>query len=67
MRYKLDSNGFIKYVLWGCYTGGCAEYTGAVPSGYSDLVDWADNACINAYYLDENGNKRTKLVWTAQR
>ena len=56
MRYKLDSNGFIKYVLFGCYTGGCAEYTGAVPSGYSDLADWANNACINAYYLDENGN-----------
>lgn len=63
MRYKLDSNGFIKYVLFGCYTGGCAEYTGAVPSGYSDLVDWANNACINAYYLDENGN----LVLDVQR
>lgn len=63
MRYKLDSNGFIKYVLFGCYTGGCAEYTGAVPSGYSDLADWANNACINAYYLDENGN----LMLDAQR
>lgn len=56
MRYTLDNNGYIKTVAWGCMTGNCAEYTGAVPSGYSSLVDWADNACINAYYLDENGN-----------
>ena len=63
MRYKLDLNGFIKYVLFGCYAGDCAEYTGEVPSGYSSLVDWADNAIINAYYLDENGN----LVLDAQR
>ena len=63
MRYKLDSNGFVKYVLFGCYTGNCAEYTGAVPSGYSDLTDWANNACINAYYLDENGD----LVLDVQR
>ena len=63
MRYKLDSNGFIQYVLFGCYSGNCAEYTGAVPSGYSSLTDWAENACINAYYLDEKGN----LVLDAQR
>ena len=63
MRYKLDSNGYIQYVLFGCYSGTCAEYTGEVPSGYSSLVDWADKACINAYYLDENGN----LVLDAQR
>ena len=63
MRYKLDSNGFIQYVLFGCYSGNCAEYTGAVPSGYSSLTDWADNACVNAYYLDENGD----LMLDAQR
>ncbi len=63
MRYTLDNNGYIKTVAWGCMTGNCAEYTGAVPSGYSSLVDWADNACINAYYLDENGN----LVLDAQK
>lgn len=63
MRYKLDSNGFIKYVLFGCYSGEGAEYSGTVPAGYDSLVDWADNAIINAYHLDENGN----LMLDAQR
>lgn len=56
MRFELDDNGYVITVLWGCYTGLCLEYTGAIPDGYSSLVEWADNACINAYYLDDNGN-----------
>jgi hypothetical protein len=56
MRYELDQDGYIKTVLWGCITGTCAEYTGEVPTGYSSLIEWADNACVNAYYLDESGN-----------
>lgn len=56
MRYKLDSNGYVQVVMWGCHTGLCSEYTGEVPTGFSSLVEWADKACINAYYLDENGN-----------
>lgn len=56
MRFELDDNGYVKTVLWGCYTGECAEYTGEVPDGYSTLLEWADNAYINAYYLDSNGN-----------
>lgn len=56
MRYTLDNNGYIKTVAWGCMTGNCAEYTGEIPAGYTSLPDWADRACINAYYLDENGN-----------
>lgn len=63
MRYTLDNNGYIKTVAWGCMTGNCAEYTGEVPAGYSSLPEWADRACINAYYLDENGN----LVLDADR
>lgn len=55
MRIEFD-NGYVKTVLFGCYIGTCAEYTGAVPDGYSTLVDWADNACINAYHLDSSGN-----------
>lgn len=55
MRYTLDENGYVKCVLWGCMSGDCQEYTGEVPAGYSSLADWAENACINAYYI-ENGN-----------
>ena len=56
MRYKLDVNGYVLAVFWGCYTGTCAEYTGEVPAGYSSLIEWADNALINAYYIDGSGN-----------
>jgi len=51
MRYRLDANGYVESVFWGCYSNGCAEYTGTVPYGYTDLVDWSENALINAYYL----------------
>lgn len=56
MRYELDSNGYVTTLVWGCNTGTCAEYTGEIPTGYSSLKEWADNACINAYHLDSNGN-----------
>ncbi len=51
MRYKLDSNGYISSVAFGCSLGNCKEYTGTVPAGYSSLADWSENACINAYYI----------------
>ena len=58
MRYELDANGYILAVYFGCYsgTGKCKEYTGIVPSGYTDLNDWSEKTLINAYYIDENGN-----------
>lgn len=56
MRYRLDANGYVESVFWGCYSNGCAEYTGTVPYGYTDLNDWSTNALINAYYIDEKGN-----------
>ena len=56
MRYRLDANGYVESVFWGCYSNGCAEYTGTIPNGYTDLNDWSENALINAYYIDENGN-----------
>ena len=56
MRFELDSYGYVTTVLWGCNTGICLEYKGEVPYGYISLKDWADNAWINAYYLDDNGN-----------
>ena len=55
MRYRLDANGYVESVFWGCYSNGCAEYTGTIPNGYTDLNDWSENALINAYYL-VNGN-----------
>ena len=58
MRYELDANGYVLAVYFGCYsgTGQCAEYTGTIPNGYTDLNDWSENALINAYYIYENGN-----------
>lgn len=56
MRIKLDANGYVLNVYWGCHSGNCTEYTGRTPYGYSDLNDWSENAFINAYYLNENGD-----------
>lgn len=56
MRYELDANGYIKTVAFGCITEECNEYTGTVPTGYSSLLEWSENACINAYYIDSSGN-----------
>lgn len=62
MRYTLDINGYVDCVFWGCYDNACTEYNGKVPSGYTSLTDWADNALINAYYIS-NGN----LILDAER
>lgn len=44
MRYIADSNNYLLEVSFGadimCNDKTCTEYTGAVPSGYSSLVDW---------------------------
>ena len=44
MRYITNANGYVVTVSFGgdveCDWGGCMEYTGAVPSGYSSLEDW---------------------------
>lgn len=63
MKYKLDINGYVCLVLWGSNSGDCQEYTGEIPAGYTSLVSWAENAVINAYYIDSNGN----LVLDTQR
>lgn len=55
MKYTLDQDGYVETALWGCSVAGSAEYTGKVPDGYASLTDWAERACINAYYL-EDGN-----------
>ena len=56
LRYKLDWNGYVSAVAFGCYLDNCAEYKGEIPIGYSSLDEWATNACVNAYYLDSSGN-----------
>lgn len=56
MRYKLDNAGYVCAVSFGCYLDNCTEYTGAVPTGYNNLDEWATYACIQAYYIDEKGN-----------
>ena len=56
MRYELDANGYVLHTYFGGYSGNCTEYTGTVPNGYTDLIDWSENAIINAYYIDEDGN-----------
>lgn len=48
--------GYVCCVLFGCMSGSCFEYTGAIPSGYSSYEDWADNAKVQAYYLNAYGN-----------
>ena len=56
MRYKLDASGYIRAVSFGCDIDGGIEYIGAIPSGYKTLDDWATDSCIQAYYIDVNGN-----------
>lgn len=56
MRYKLDESGYVSAVAFGCYLDNCTEYTGAVPTGYSNLDEWATYSCIQAYYIDPSGN-----------
>jgi len=56
MKYKLDNAGYVCAVSFGCYLDNCAEYKGAVPTGYNNLDEWATYACIQAYYIDSDGD-----------
>lgn len=56
MHIEIDNQGYVTYVLFGCITGSCFEYTGNVPAGYSSYEDWANNAKVQAYYLNDYGN-----------
>lgn len=44
MRYTSTGDGYVQSVSFGaavtCDGATCTEYTGPVPSGYSDLMDW---------------------------
>lgn len=59
MHFEFDGQGYVKTILYGCYTGQCIEYTGLVPNEpeqYADIDDWADRAKTQAYYLNSQGN-----------
>ena len=51
MRYELDENGYVLNAFWGCYSENSQEYTGTIPSGYSNLKEWSEKAIINAYFF----------------
>lgn len=49
MRYIANDRGYLLEVSFGatiyCNGRGCTEYTGGVPDGYADLVDWFGQEC----------------------
>lgn len=53
MRYITDDNGYVLQVSFGAMITGtdcsCTEYTGSVPAGYSNLVDWATEEAETLY------------------
>ena len=54
MRYILDDNGYIEAVSctpFNCKDKSCKEYTGAIPTDYNSIEEWATTANIRAYYL----------------
>ena len=59
MRYILDSEGYVEEVAFGgdVVRDGktCTEYTGNIPEGYENLLDWSVTANIRAYkVVDKN-------------
>lgn len=78
MRYILTDDGYIDEISFGnpleCKNKNCIEYTGSIPTGYTSLEEWSENANIQAYKV-ENGNlvyyqaKATELqtLWNNQR
>lgn len=53
MRYIANSNGYLLEISFGamieCNGKSCTEYTGGVPSGYSNLPDWATKEADKLY------------------
>ena len=53
MRYIADDNGYLLEVSFGamiyCNGRGCTEYTGPVPTGYTDLIEWFTEECDKLY------------------
>ena len=58
MRYILNNEGYVETVSFAnpiVCNGSCTEYTGTTPTGYSSLLEWSENAVIQAYKIT-NGN-----------
>lgn len=54
MRYILDSDGYVEELSCNeieCNNKTCTEYTGTIPSGYTSLIEWVENANIRAYKI----------------
>lgn len=51
MRYELCENGYINKVFFGCHSGTCTLYEGAIPDGYETIEEWVQNANIRAYKI----------------
>jgi hypothetical protein len=76
MRYILDDNGYIHSVSctpFNCADKGCTEYTGAIPSGYETIEEWACTANIRAYKIvdgnlthDEEKETELEALWELQ-
>lgn len=58
MRYILDDLGYVQAVTFSgtieCDNKSCTEYVGTIPTGYTSLEEWADNANIRAYSIVSN-------------
>lgn len=58
MRYILNNEGYVETISFTnpiVCNGSCTEYTGTIPEGYSSLLEWSENAVIQAYKIT-NGN-----------
>lgn len=77
MRYILNSEGYVSETIFGgeiiCNNNSCTEYTGNVPSGYTTLEEWNDNANIQAYKIvdgnlvyDSDKDKELQELWESQ-
>lgn len=71
MRYILNDEGYIETISFNneitCNDKSCTEYTGTIPEGYSSLVEWNENAVIQAYHLVDgnltyDADKETELL-----
>lgn len=71
MRYILNDEGYIETISFlyeiECNNKSCTEYKGTIPEGYSSLIEWSENAVIQAYKIVD-GNlvydaaKETELI-----
>lgn len=66
MYYEKDENNYITKVFFGCTSDDGIEYTGNMPAGYSNLVDWANSENILSWYIQEgnllkDNNKEAEL------